>query len=685
MISARFQRLIVSVLLAAAVLAVYAPVVKYDFIALDDGQYVKDNENIYHGFSWSGIGWTFDHVVSGNWHPMTMLSHMADCQVYGLSPGGQHFTNVLLHIANTVLLFWLLLAMIEAPKSEASLNGTERKKQSPKSETPSSTAGLWPCALTAALFGLHPLHVESVAWISERKDVLSGFFGLLTLLCYVNYVKSIRLRAAGYKVCYVLGLLAFTLGLMSKSMLVTLPFVMLLLDFWPLQRFSRTGYQRLIIEKIPYLLLATLFCIITFVVQKSAGAVVAVKYFPIQARLGNAMVSYAHYLEKTFWPDSLAMLYPYQHWTAGETIGSTALFIGPSLLAIWAARRTPYIFVGWFWFVGMLVPVIGIVQVGLQAMADHYTYLPLIGIFIVLAWGLADLGSGAMAGTARGKPQLIGRPLLASGTLLIVALLSVASAFQVRYWQNSETLFTHAVRVTGHNTVAHYILGALADSQGRTEDAATQFNEAIEDDPGNVKARCGLAYILCNEGKLDEAAQQYAAALEVSPDFAKAHFGLADVLVKQHDFDRAMTEYNYALDVDPNIPEAHYQLAGLLSAKGDAASAILQLEDAVRLAPDWPLALNNLAWMRATEPDSKLRDGAEAARLALHAVTLTGKNDPSTLDTLAAAYAESGQFSDAAATAKTAIETASAADETNLATEIQSRLKLYQAQQPYRE
>lgn len=333
---------------------------------------------------------------------------------------------------------------------------------------------------------------------------------------------------------------------------------------------------------------------------------------------------------------------------------------------------------GWFWFAGTLVPVIGLVQVGLQAMADHYTYLPLIGIFIALAWGLAEVG--ARAGARHGL-----RSLPAGVSLLAVTLLAVVSAVQVRYWKNSETLFTHATRVTTHNTVAHYILGALAEAKAEPDAAAAQFADAIADDPGKVKARCGLGYVFCNEGKLNEAAREYQAALAVAPGLAKAHFGLGDVFMKQRNFGQATREYNLALKADPDIPEAHYQAAALLNAGGNAASAISQLEAAVRLAPDWALALNNLAWMRATSPDVKLRDGAEAARLAKRAVALTGKNDPSTLDTLAAAYAETGDFTDAATTAMTALESARSENDTNPARDIQTRLTLYQSRQPYRE
>lgn len=697
--SARLRLLLISALLAAAVLAVYAPVAGYDFIALDDAQYVKDNANINSGFSWQNVKWAFENVVSGNWHPVTMLSHMADCQVYGPYPGGQHFTNLLLHVANTLLLFWVLFTMIESRKAM----NTRTKDQ--KQALGLSVPGIWPCALVAALFGLHPLHVESVAWISERKDVLSAFFGLLTLLLYTLYVKKTGLQSPMSKIFYCLALVMFALGLMSKSMLVTLPFVMLLLDFWPLQRvfFREPKVEdskvsavslfnwRLAIEKIPFILLAVIFSVITFFVQKDAGAVVSLKHFPLEARLGNAMVSYAHYLAKTFWPDPLAMLYPYHRWTPGQVAASTVLFLGLSFVAIKSARRRPYIFVGWFWFTGMLVPVIGLVQVGLQAMADHYTYLPLIGIFITLAWGLADILEWATPPrqpvSDRRQSNSINHnqpAFIVLGAVLVVSVTAV-SAKQVHYWKNSETLFEHAVRATDSNTVAHYILGALFDSQGKTDEASYQFTRAIEDDPGNIKARCGLGYILCNQGDLDEAAGQYQAALRFAPDSAKAHFGLAEVLMKQHEFDEAISEYSLALQYNPDIAEAHYQLAALSSIRGDATSAISHLQEAVRLDPDWPPALNNLAWILATQPDEKFRNGPEAMRLAMRAVILTGKNNPNTMDTLAAAYAETGRFKDAVLTADCAIQNASAAGQTNLAAEIKSRLKLYQSQQPYRE
>jgi len=321
----------------------------------------------------------------------------------------------------------------------------------------------------------------------------------------------------------------------------------------------------------------------------------------------------------------------------------------------------------------MLIPVIGLVQVGLQVMADRYAYLPLIGVFIAVAWGLAELAASS------GR-----RVFVVSGAVLAIVLILPATALQVRYWKDSQTLFEHTLSVTGHSTVANYILGALADSQGRTDDAITHFNAAIQDDPGNVKARCGLAYLLCDQGRLDDAAAQYYAALRIAPNSAKAHFGLAEVLLRQHLPDEAMDHYNLALQANPNLAEAHYQLAALCGARHDTGSAITHLEAAIRLAPDWPLPFNNLAWILATQPEPQFRNGPEATHLAQRAVTLTGEN-PRMLDTLAAAYAEAGQFADAVATAQSAVQKAGGAGQTNLAGEIESHLKSFQSEHALRE
>ena len=705
---ARIQHLLISALLATAVLAIYAPVTGYDFIALDDAAYVRENRNINAGFTWAGLQWALKNPVAGNWHPVTMLSHMADCQLYGLYAGGHHLTNVLLHIANTLLLFWTLLALFD--RSDQWRLASEGKKSEPRDassrhSSPVTLNIFWVCVLVAALFGLHPLRVESVAWIAERKDVLSGFFFMLTLWAYARFAIESKSRNPKSKVFYICSLSFFALGLMSKPMLVTVPFVFLLLDFWPLDRFkaqdSSAAAQKLwrdrrfkglplILEKIPFFALAAIFSAITFFIQKNSGAVVELNSFSLQARLANIMVCYAVYLGKIFWPHPLAMLYPYHDWTSGQITGSIILFAGISLAAIFLRCAKPWLFVGWFWFAGMMVPVVGLVQVGIQSSADRYTYLPSIGIFIALTWALADWVARESRprdfdSRATNRTPVRWRALTATGAILVVALLAIASAAQVRYWKNTETLFEHSLQITGNNTEAHYILGALLESRGKTDEAFSEFTQSLRDNANNAKALGGLAYILFCGGRFDEAVEQYRAAVRIEPNSAKVHFGLAEVLRMQHKDDEAIEQYSLALRFEPKLAEVHYQLAGLYAARHDAAAAIAQLRETVRLAPDWFLALNNLAWMLATEPDANLRNGSEATRMAIRAAVAAGRNNPNALDTLAAAYAETGRFADAVQTAQCAVRAADTNGQTNLATEINSRLKLYQSRQAFRE
>ncbi len=653
------QRLLVSAVLIAAIVAAYWSVTGYGFVSIDDFEYVRDNPNVNSGFSWENIKWAFTHPVAGNWHPLTMLSHMLDCQLYGLRAGGHHLTNILLHISNTLLLFWLLLRMTDKKPNVSYLTST-----------------LWPCALIAALFALHPLRVESVAWISERKDVLSGFFFLLTLWAYVRYTEEFKVQSSRFKVFYASALLFFALGLMSKPMLVTLPCVLLLLDYWPLQRPGPgKSLPRLFLEKIPFFALAAIFSVITVSMQKRAGAVVTLEEFPLKYRIANALISYARYLGKTFWPDSLTVLYPQHNWSQLQVASALALFVGLSVLALWLARRKPYVFVGWFLFAGMLLPVSGLFQAGEQAMADRFCYLPLIGIFIALIWGLTELP------LIRKKPGLI--PMI--GFILLLLLLTLSS-IQAKNWRDSKTLFTHAIQVTPENSTAHHYLGVLLLESGDNTQAQQHFSQAIQYNPMNVKAHSALGYIYADQGRLEEARQEYETALRIEPGFAKAHVALAEIFAKLGRPDLAVNHYVEALKSNPNIPEAHLQLgSALLSGKQDTATAINYLENAVHLAPDWPLALNALAWTLATHSDAKYRDGAEATRLALRAVALTKGNDPGLLDTLAAAYAEAGQFTNAVQTEETAILKANAAGQTKMAAEFESHRKLFQSQQAFHE
>jgi len=429
--------------LTITTIIVYWQVRTYDFINCDDNLYVIENPSVFSGLTFKNVIWAFTDAHAGNWHPVTWLSHMLDCQVFGLNPGRHHLTNLFFHIANTLLLFLILRMM---------------------------TGALWQSGFVAALFALHPLHVESVAWIAERKDVLSTFFWMLTMYSYVRYVRAPGLER------YWPVLLFFILGLMAKPMLVTLPFVLLLLDYWPLGRFNAGASHKntsavagLIREKIPLFVFVAASCSITFFVQKSSGAVRSLEDFSFTVRLANALVSYGGYLAKMVWPHSLAIFYPHPGMPSALKIaGACLMLIGISYVAVKTASKHPYMIVGWLWYVGTLVPVIGLVQVGPQAMADRYTYIPLIGIFIMIAWGIPEA-------VASWRQKRVCLPVLGIGAVI---LLSALTWGQAAYWKNSHTLFKHAISVTEKNYTIHYNLGiALFDQGGKTE-AITHFAEA---------------------------------------------------------------------------------------------------------------------------------------------------------------------------------------------------------------
>ena len=453
-------------LLAAVTLAVYWPVMRCDFVDYDDPAYFMFNHHVQAGLTLNNVTWSFGTTATGNWHPLTWLSLMLDETLFGKSPAGPHFTNLLLHVANTVLLFLLFRRL---------------------------TGAVWRSALVAALFALHPLHVESVAWISERKDVLSTFFGLLALWAYArfvqksevrsqkseveNQVSGLRLSTSGY---YWLALLFFSLGLMSKPMLVTLPFLMLLLDWWPLQRFTisklRTTASRLILEKIPFFVLSAISCVVTFIVQQKEGSVVAWVNLSTAGRVENASVSYTRYLGKTFWPFGLANPYPHPgHWELWVVIFSMVLVVGLTVAAVWVGRKCPYVAVGWLWYLGTLFPVIGLVQVGIQSIADRYTYVPLIGVFMILAWGLDEAGAN----------RRLPRQLLVVIALLLLVASGLRTRNQLSYWQNSGTLFNHTLAVTGNNSTAYSALGSYLLRQGRSMEATNYYIKSLQIHPDN--------------------------------------------------------------------------------------------------------------------------------------------------------------------------------------------------------
>ena len=585
----------IGLLLAAVTLAVWWPVVHCDFLNYDDPDYFTNNPRVLGGLTRANVVWAFVTGHASNWHPLTWLSLMLDAEIFGKGPIGPHFTNLLFHTANTVLLFLLL-----------------RRFTCLREDTPARQAvATWRSALVAALFALHPLHVESVAWVSERKDVLSAFFCLLSLLCYARYVEVAKVPGSKFKIVYALTLLFFALGLMGKPMLVSLPLIMLLLDFWPLQRFSGSTLRQLLVEKIPFFVLSAGSCVVTFIVQQKGGAVASLVKIAIADRIENTLVSYARYLGKTFWPATLAAPYPLPpHWPMLSVLPAFVLFAGLGAAAIGFRKKYPFGFTGWFWFVIMLVPVIGLVQVGNAAMADRYTYLPLIGLFLVLAWG-----AGVAHENAR-VPKL----LLVGVVAAALAACTGQTRRQLEFWQNNETLFRHTLAVTKDNFTAEVNLGTWLSKKGQTPGAMELFHQALllrSDDPdvlfnlgnalvklGNWDAAIGYyrralqitpaqADILDNLGLALAAKQQYAeaianfeAALKEKPDYSDAHNNLATVLFIERRFDEAARHYREAHRLSPDDPRICANLGDTLVRLGQISEAAKCYQEALRLKPD---------------------------------------------------------------------------------------------------
>ena len=644
---------LIGLLLVLGTLAVFLPAARHGFSLYDDGDYVTENRVVQNGLTWAGIKWAFTTWHASNWHPLTWISHMADCQLFGLNAGMHHCVNILFHAANAVLLFALLLRMTKA---------------------------IWPCAFVAALFAWHPLHVESIAWVAERKDVLSTFFGLLTLLCYARFVEESKVQSPKSKVFYTLALLMFALGLLAKPMLVTLPFVMLLLDCWPLNRFQISNFKfrvflRLVFEKIPFFLLAAGSCAVTFLAQHNGGAVVSMDKVSLHYRLENTPFAYALYLWKMIWPAKLAVIYPL------ETITTRALIISAAVLvlisaAAWVGRKhSPYLLVGWLWFLGTLVPVIGIVQVGSQALADRYTYFPLIGIFIAAAFGVRDLAGRFQF------PKII----LAAAAGLILAACLFLTHEQLDFWRDDESLFSHAVAVTRDNDIAHINLGFALQKEGRNAEAMAEFRKALQIDPDRVETHNNIATLLDQAGRLEEAVAEYREAIRLNPNATPAHNNLGVVYGELGRFDDAMKEYAESARLDPSDWHAPYLTAKALLQQGRDAEAIAFFRKAVSLNPEDFQMLTFVARVLASDENPQARDGQTALVMASKANALTGGYQPAMLDALAMAYAELGQFDDAQKAAQDAVMLAKDYNMTNDVDIIQRRLELYKNRQPFRE
>jgi protein O-mannosyl-transferase len=549
-------RWLIGAILFIAVIAIFSASLPNNFVNLDDPTYVTGNPVVQAGLRWKGVLWAFGYH-GANWHPLTWISHMLDCQLFGQKPWGHHLTNALFHGANALLLFVLL-------------DRTTRFR--------------WRSLFVASLFAFHPIHVESVAWISERKDVLSTFFWLLTLLAYSVWAQGSR----GAKKFYVLSLVFFVCGLMCKPMLVTTPFVLLLLDYWPLRRLRGVPARKdapVLREKIPFLLLSAGSCLITFAAQRGGGAVMSLAGFPLDLRIENTFISYCRYVEKILWPRDLVVYYPYPYsWPATEVLPAVLVVVAISVVVILARKRQPAAFVGWFWYLGTLVPVVGILQVGTQSIADRYTYFPSIGVFILLTWSLADFG--------RRLPGF--RWGLGGAAAAVVASCAFLTVRQIGYWRNSETLFRHAVEAGYDKSVAELHLGMALDDRGATKQALLHLRAAKRLNPLNPYTRFTLAELLDKEGQTEEAMKEIQDAIRLLPTYARAYFFQGLLLEKVDRPEQALLAYEKAAELDPDLPLVRYNLAVLLDHDGRVEEAIVQYRGELKVNPRWPAAYNNL-------------------------------------------------------------------------------------------
>jgi len=678
---------LVGIALVVATLAAYGNLYGkgVEFFRLDDGDYVINNPIVNRGMTAETVGWAFTQYHAANWHPLTWMSLQIDYELYGLEAGGYHVTNALLHAAASVLLLVVLERM---------------------------TRLFWASALVAALFALHPLRVESVAWISERKDVLGAFFWILTMGVYAWYARRPGPRR------YALVAVSFALGLLAKPMLVTLPCALLLLDYWPLRRFgnadttgaagppfARSSLGRLIVEKLPLLALSAVACIITLDAQTKDATLM--ENLPPHLRVLNAALAYVEYLGQTFWPVNLAPLYsrPTGQFPMTAAIVALAAILVVTGLAFVLARRRPYVLVGWLWFLGTLVPVIGLVQVGVQTMADRYTYIPHIGLLVTIVWGLWDL-------LGRRVP---GQVLFAGAGAMVLAcfILTYAQAF---LWQDNVLLWQHTLKVTKDNYAAHDNLGVALMGKGRAPQAMEQFHTAMALEPKYVPAYMHLGQAFEQQEQWAEAAEFYRQVIARAPEYAEAytrlatcalrqgqmaqaiealqssvhynpgsaenHFNLGTVLLTVSRYAEAEPALKEALRLDPSLRDVHPYLGWAYAAQGKQAAAREQYALGSRYKRNWQIAMRRQAWRLATDPDPKRRNGPQALLWARMAASFE-ETDPEALDTLAAALADNGQYPEAAATLRKAIPLAAARKELDAA--LRDRLRLYESGQPYRE
>jgi len=679
-------RLIIYLGLIAATFVAYEPMRHNGFVSYDDARYITENPDVRAGITWQSLSRAFTQPHYYMWHPLTTITNMLDCQLFGLNPFWHHFVSLLIHIANALLLFWILAEM---------------------------TGAIWASAFAAAVFALHPIQVESVAWAAERKTMLSGLFWLLTMLAYIWYTK--RPRTGRYIVVF----LVYGLCIMTKPTVVTLPLALLLLDYWPLGRLnlgSRPAGKtvpvgRLLIEKVPLLVLSAILGVATFIAQRSGGAVVPLENVSLDYRISNMFISYISYIGKMIWSSGLAVFYPLPRADFSNTtvVICTLLFVLISVLSIYIGRRRKYAAFGWLWYVGTLVPVIGLVQSGAQAMANRYMYIPMLGLLIIATWAGKDLIAN--------RPRWRIVAAVSAGVVLFTAI--ILTRMQVRHWQNSMALFEHALKVTENNSIAENSYGCALFDEGRVTEAIQHLSNAVRISPTYSEARKNLGKVFLRQGKLNEAIACFNELIKRRKESAEVYYNLAVASGMQEKYDDAIKYYAKTLDLDPKYPDAHRRMGTALLAAGRTKEAIAQLNEAVRINPDraevhvnlgtahtqlgqyeqaiqnWLRAvqldannadtLNNLAWLLATASNISVQDANKAIEFAQRACELKGYNEPELLDTLAAAYAAAGRFNDAVTTASQAVEVAKARGREDFAGEIENRIKLYQSGQRYRQ
>ncbi len=655
---------LIALALALGTFICYAPARDFDFVTLDDPAYVSQNPMVEHGLSWAGVTWAFHSVQGGNWNPLVWLSHMAVCQFFGPAPEGHHLTNITLHAINAMLLFLVLWQM---------------------------TATIWRSAFVAAIFAWHPMHVESVAWISERKDVLSALFWLLTMWAYACYATKAQAPRARRSILYGLALACFVLGLMSKPMLVALPAILLLLDYWPLRRVE--SFWKLLLEKIPFAAASVAACVLAIWTQKQARAVGPQS---LLLRLENVPVSYVTYAIKFFWPTKLSIFYPFPDsiptWSA---VGAALALLLITIAVALFARRRPYLVTGWLWFLVTLLPVIGLLQVGMQARADRYTYIPYIGLSVMLSWGMAELAR---------RWQAI-RPLWTLGAAAALGCWMAVTSHQVWYWKDSVALYEHALDVAPENYLAHNSLGGALKEIGKLDAAIQEHEKVIQLRPGAVRPYTDLTLDYILEHKMDDAFAAFCTATRLNPVSAQAilrgelvegvsqgetnlsqklddvelRSRFVDVLFKLGKGADAVPYCRKVVEARPTDPHAWFGLGAAWLAQSRMQDAIESFKQAIELAPDNPQCLNALAWIYATSSDPQLRNGPEAIRLAEKACAITRRQNPAQLETLAAAYAQAGRFDDAVKTAEEMLAIAQTSGDFSSREIGRKHLELYKA------